>query len=129
MRWWDRPEYSRSTAEMGIVLPCALQDRPPPPAMPPLGGSLIAQPGQAFVPAQNRQNIEDARRGGAPGQRHPQRLRYGAQLEIVRFGEGPRGGFGGFCSPRRYGFECVAKFADQFPGFRRQQRRSFWLDL
>src|SRR5690242_9577600 len=55
-------------------------------------GSLIAQPCEAFLAAQHRQNVENAGRGGAPGQRRAQRLRHRAELEVILFGEIPHGG-------------------------------------
>ena len=40
-----------------------------------LSGGLIGEPGQALLPSQHRQHVEDAGRRGAAGQRHAERLR------------------------------------------------------
>jgi hypothetical protein len=90
---------------------------------------MIAKPGQAFLPSQHRQDVEDSRRGGATGQRHAQRLGHRAELEVVTFRECPHRRFGGFRGPRCYGFERFAKPADQPAIFRRQQRCRLGLQL
>src|ERR1700733_12834476 len=74
---------------MGSLLPCALQG----------GGAhasvrpLVIEPGQTFLPAEDGQDVEYARGGGAPGERGTQRLSDGAELEAVLVGKGPHHGF------------------------------------
>ena len=49
---------------------------------------LVAQAGEALVFAQHGQHVENRRRGGAAGERGPQRLRHGAELEPRALGKG-----------------------------------------
>ena len=66
-------------------------------------GRLIGDPREAFLAAENGQHLEDAGRGGAPGQRRAQRLGDLAELQPFRLGEALDRGFGASrpSSPRR----------------------------
>src|SRR5579863_8193642 len=98
------------TSQMRSLLQCALQGRLP--------GGLIVEPRQAFVPSQNRENLEDSRRGGASGQGGPQGLGDGAKFKAVLVREGAHCAFRLRSRPVLDRFEGDAKPADQLAALR-----------
>src|SRR6516164_8394033 len=50
---------------------------------------VVAQPGEAFLATQRLEHLEDARGGRSAGQRHPQRLRHRAELDLLALDERP----------------------------------------
>src|SRR4051794_6822267 len=128
MRWWGPPDSPEAPLKWVSYcrVHCKMARRGSHAAS---GGSLVTEAGEAFLAAQYRQHVKDAGGGGASGQRDPERLGNGAQFEMIGLGKGPHRGFRGLRGPWRHRLERKAKFANQFPRFRRQQRRRLWIHL
>src|SRR5690606_4823720 len=74
---------------------------------------LVSQPGEALFAAENGENVEYSRRGGAAGERRPQGLCDRAQLAARTFREPADGRFGGLRRPFRQRGEFRHDIADE----------------
>src|SRR5262245_13929095 len=94
-----------------------------------LTNRLITQAGEAFVPPEDVQDVENARGGRSSGQRHPKWLGDGAELEVILLGEIPHGSLRGVGAPVVNRLQRRPESADQSAGLRRQHGGGLGIEL
>src|ERR1051326_1200209 len=116
-----RAETARKTPKIGYPIPlCTARQGSQGLA---LGGRcLVLEPGQAFLPSQNDQDVEDTWGGCPAGQGRPERLGDRAELGADPLGVAADRLLGGLGGPGPDGFEHTGKIAKQRQSLRGEQR-------
>ena len=93
--------WSKSACQEWVAYCCVHRKMGRSPAVPRRRRQPDRPVGTGIPAPQHRQHVENSRRRGAPGQRHPQRLRHRAELQPGLLGEAAHRRLGGLRRPRR----------------------------